>query len=87
MQVKIDITSATIFRPRNGMDQISLTTSIPSLFPTISKEPFCLQFPAPKGKGEEILAGLFPGVEYTLIEAPKDDYKFSRGGFSKFSRY
>lgn len=79
MRVGVEISKAAIFRPRNGMDQISLITNIPGIFPTLSKEPLSLEFVAPKGKAEEILAGLFPGLEYTLIEAPKaGEYKFSR---------
>ena len=79
MRIELDITNATIFRRRNGTDKISLVTAIPDPIPMFACFPLTFNFDAPQGQGEKILAGLFPGVEYTLIEEPKaGNYKFSR---------
>lgn len=80
MRVAIEITKAYIFRPLNGMDKVTLQTDIADPIPMFSNLPLTLSFETPKGKAEEFLAGHFPGVGYSLVEAPKaGEYKFARG--------
>ncbi len=75
MLITLDITKAEIFRPRTGMDEVNL---FPRVAPDDLGDAFILTFKTPKGKAEETLAGLFPGVEYTLFVQPAHEYKFSR---------
>lgn len=75
MLITLDITKAEIFRPRNGMDEVNL---FPRVAPDDLGDPFMLTYRVPKGKAEETLACLFPGVEYTIFVQPAHEYKFSR---------
>lgn len=65
---RVEITSITIIRLRQGMDRVSLHTTLPdSSYADIGS--LDMNFPCPRGSAEDYVKRNFPGVPFHIIEA------------------
>lgn len=75
--ITLNITEVTVFRPRHGMDHVTLYTDIPEIT-HYNHGKLELEFKLPRGIVDVFLDRRFGITEYTLFEQPKANFNFKR---------